>query len=177
MKVSVALAAYNGEKYIAEQLHSILVQLRSDDEVIVSDDNPGGETERIVREMAASDKRIHYFEGPGQGVIKNFEYAISKTTGDIIFLSDQDDVWMPDKVHAITREIKDGAVLVLHNAEVTDESLNITEESFFNHPHEKSGKRKVPAYLNSVFIIILQRQRILSLSFVFLPVRLSPCCL
>ena len=139
MKVSVALAAYNGEKYIAEQLHSILGQLRSDDEVIVSDDNPGGETERIVRETAASDKRIHYLEGPGQGVIKNFEYAISKTTGDIIFLSDQDDVWKPDKVRAITREIKDGAVLVLHNAEVTDESLNITEKSFFEIHGSKKG--------------------------------------
>ena len=88
MKVSVALAAYNGEKYIEEQLVSILRQLRSDDEVIVSDDNPGGETEHIVRTMAASDGRIHYFKGPGKGVIKNFEYAVSKTTGDIIFLSD-----------------------------------------------------------------------------------------
>ncbi len=138
MKVSVALAAYNGEKYIEEQLGSILRQLRSDDEVIVSDDNPGGETERIVRTMAVSDSRIHYFEGPGKGVIKNFEYAISKTTGDIIFLSDQDDVWMPDKVRAITREMKDGAVLVLHNASVTDENLVITEKSFF----EKHGSRK-----------------------------------
>lgn len=139
MKVSVALAAYNGEKYIGEQLRSILSQLRSDDEIIVSDDNPGGLTEKIVREMALNDPRIRYVEGPGKGVIKNFEHAISLADGDIIFLSDQDDVWMPDKVRAVTREIKDGAVLVLHNAKVTDENLNITEESFFDVHGSKKG--------------------------------------
>lgn len=129
MKVSVALAAYNGEKYIEEQLRSILSQLRSDDEVVISDDNPSGKTKAVVDSIG--DARIRYVEGPGKGVIRNFENAISQTTGDVIFLSDQDDVWLPGKVAAVCEEIKNGALVVLHDAKVTDENLNVTEESFF----------------------------------------------
>lgn len=129
MKVSVALAAYNGEKYIEEQLRSILDQLRGDDEVVVSDDNPSGKTKAVID--AIGDARIRYVEGPGKGVIKNFENAIKNTTGDIIFLSDQDDVWLPGKVAAVCEEFKKGAMVVLHDAKVTDENLNVLEESFF----------------------------------------------
>lgn len=129
MKVSVALAAYNGEKYIEEQLRSILEQLRGDDEIIVSDDNPSGGTRAVVESM--NDPRIHYVEGPGKGVIKNFENAIKHTTGDVVFLSDQDDVWLPGKVIAVCEEFKNGAMAVLHDAKVTDENLNVVEESFF----------------------------------------------
>ncbi len=142
MKVSVALAAYNGEKYIEEQLRSILTQLRADDEVIVSDDNPSGGTKAVVDRIG--DPRIRYVEGPGKGVIKNFEYAISQTTGDVIFLSDQDDVWLPGKVAACVREIEDGALLVLHDAKITDENLNVLEESFF----EKNGS--APGFLKNI---------------------------
>lgn len=139
MKISVALAAYNGEKFIEEQLYSILRQLGDGDEVIVSDDNPCGETQRIVCAIAEKDSRVKYFAGPGKGVIKNFEYAIGLCTGDIIFLSDQDDVWLDGKVKAVTDEIKSGAVLVLHNAKVTDSKLKVTDESFFKSHGSRSG--------------------------------------
>ncbi|MDO5448126.1 MAG: glycosyltransferase family 2 protein [Clostridia bacterium] len=129
MKVSVALAAYNGEKFIEEQLGSILAQLGADDEVIVSDDNPSGGTKAAVERVG--DPRVKYIEGPGQGVIKNFECAIAHTSGDLIFLSDQDDVWLPGKVQAVTDAISRGALLVMHDAKVTDEALNVTDESFF----------------------------------------------
>ena len=129
MKVSVALAAYNGEKYIEEQLDSILAQLGADDEVIVSDDNPSGGTKAAVERVG--DPRIKYIEGPGKGVIKNFECAIAHTSGDLIFLSDQDDVWLSGKVKAVTDEISRGAILVMHDAKVTDEALNVIDESFF----------------------------------------------
>lgn len=129
MKISVALAAYKGEQYIAEQLDSILCQLGEDDEIIVSDDFPGGKTREAVSEI--HDKRIRYIEGPGKGVIKNFENALNACTGDVIFLSDQDDVWLPGKVEKITAEIRNGADLVLHNAAVTDGALNITCPSYF----------------------------------------------
>ncbi|MBR5015806.1 MAG: glycosyltransferase family 2 protein [Clostridia bacterium] len=129
MKVSVAMAAYNGEKYIEQQLESILTQLRADDEVIVSDDNPAGGTKEAVDRLG--DPRIRYVEGPGKGVIKNFEHALSLTTGDIIFLADQDDVWLPGKVAACVSEIENGATLVLHDAKVVDENLGVINESFF----------------------------------------------
>lgn len=129
MKVSVALAAYNGEKYIKEQLDSILSQLRRDDEVVVSDDNPSGGTKAVLDSI--NDPRIKYIEGPGKGVIMNFENAIKHTTGDVIFLSDQDDIWLPGKVIAVCEEIKSGALCVLHDAKVTDENLKVIDESFF----------------------------------------------
>lgn len=131
MKISVALAAYKGEKYIAEQLDSILSQLGENDEIIVSDDYPQGKTREIVTNYQSRDKRIRYIEGKGEGVVKNFENAMKACTGDVIFLSDQDDVWMPDKVESIMKEFQNGADLVLHDAAVTDAALNITEPSFF----------------------------------------------
>lgn len=131
MKVSVCMAAYRGERYIEAQIRSILPQLHADDELLVSDDAPGGETQRIVRALMAEDARVRYLEGPHQGVVRNFASVLSEAAGDVIFLSDQDDVWLPGKVEAVLREIERGACLVLHDARVTDESLQVTAPSFF----------------------------------------------
>ncbi|MBP3329637.1 MAG: glycosyltransferase family 2 protein [Clostridia bacterium] len=138
-KISVVLAAYKGEKYIEEQLSSIVFQLKDDDEIIVSDDLPGGETEKIVRNLAEKDARIRYIKGPGRGLIMNFENAIKNCTGDYIFLCDQDDVWLPDKVETVTEKLDDGFVLVLHNAMVTDEKLTVKDTSFFKSHGTKKG--------------------------------------
>ena len=129
--ISVALAAYEGELYIEEQLRSILPQLGEGDEIIVSDDKPGGMTEKIVRRIMAEDPRVIYAEGHGKGVTANFINAIRHCKGDKIFLCDQDDVWLPDKVQRVMEAFDAGATLVLHNAYVTDENLKITEPSFF----------------------------------------------
>lgn len=129
MKISVALAAYKGEQYIAEQLDSILKQLGENDEIIVSDDYPQGKTRDEV--LKFQDKRIRYIEGKGEGVVKNFENALNACTGDVIFLCDQDDVWLPDKVESVMKEIQNGADLVLHDAAVADSALSITEPSYF----------------------------------------------
>lgn len=137
--ISVALAAYNGEKYIEQQLRSILCQLGHGDEVIVSDDKPGGQTERIVRRIMAEDDRVIYVEGKSKGVVANFTNAIRHCRGDRIFLSDQDDVWLPDKVKRVTEAFENGATLVLHNAYVTDRELNITDYSFFAKRGSKKG--------------------------------------
>lgn len=137
--ISVALAAYKGEKYIEQQINSILPQLSHDDEIIVSDDRPGGMTEKIVRRIAAEDSRVIYVEGKGKGVVSNFVNAIRYCKGDKIFLCDQDDVWLPDKVKRVTEAFDEGYDLVLHNAYVTDGELNITEYSFFDKRGSKKG--------------------------------------
>ena len=129
MKISVALAAYNGEKYIKEQIESILCQLSENDEIIVSDDNPFKATKSVIDSIA--DPRIKYFAGEGKGVVRNFENAIKRCSGDVIFLADQDDVWMPDKVGSMLAEFEKGADVILHHASVTDAKLNITEPSYF----------------------------------------------
>ncbi|MBR4859398.1 MAG: glycosyltransferase [Clostridia bacterium] len=131
MKISVALAAYKGEQYIAGQIESILPQLGENDEIIVSDDYPQGFTREAVMNIASRDKRVKYIEGEGRGVVKNFENALNACSGDLIFLCDQDDVWQADKVSSVMAEIAKGADLVLHDAAVTDADLNITVPSFF----------------------------------------------
>ena len=72
MRISVAMAVYHGEAYLDAQLSSILSQLEPEDEIIVSDDCPGGKTEEIVRRFAEQDQRVHYVQGPGRGLIANF---------------------------------------------------------------------------------------------------------
>ena len=116
--VSVVLAAYKGEKYIAAQIESIISQLGENDELIISDDYPLGKTRDAVSDLIENDERIVYIEGPQKGVIKNFEYAISKARGDYIFLADQDDVWLDGKISTVMSELENGADLVLHNAKI-----------------------------------------------------------
>ncbi|MBR5618247.1 MAG: glycosyltransferase family 2 protein [Clostridia bacterium] len=139
MKVSVCMAAYRGERYIGEQIRSILSELRQGDELLVSDDAPGGETERIVRAFAQTDARVRYLRGEGKGVVRNFERVLTAAAGDVLFLSDQDDVWLPGKVDAVLREIENGACLVVHDARVVDESLQTIAPSFFALRHSRAG--------------------------------------
>ncbi len=143
-KISVALAAYKGENFIEEQLSSILSQLNPLDEVVVSDDFPEGKTKEVVMKLAHDDSRIKYITGPGKGLIMNFENAIKHCTGDFIFLADQDDVWLPDKVEKVTEKLILGADLVLHNAMVTDSDLTVRDTSFFSSHGSKTG------YLNNL---------------------------
>lgn len=139
MSISVALAAYNGGKYIIEQLESILPQLGADDEIVISDDNPSGDTKAAVESVA--DHRIRYIPGKGKGVVANFENALNNCTGEYIYLCDQDDVWLPDKVSTVQKLFDEGADLVMHNAYITDSTL------------KRSGKTSFELYnSNSKFI-------------------------
>ncbi len=140
MKLSVALAAYNGEAYIEEQLNSILQNLGEGDEIIVSDDGSTDGTRDIVRDLAAVDGRVKLIEGPQQGLIKNFEHAIAACDGDVIFLSDQDDAWHADKVETVLACFEEtGAVLVLHDAQMTDNERHVLSPSFFAFRGSRAG--------------------------------------
>src|SRR3954463_2208062 len=92
-KVSVCMAAYQGERYIALQLRSILDQLCDDDEVLIVDDASKDCTCGEIE--AVQDPRIVLIRnGANRGVLRTFETALTRSSGDIIFLSDQDDVWL-----------------------------------------------------------------------------------
>lgn len=138
MKISVLIAAYNGEKYIAQQLSSVLTQLGENDEVIISDDNPSSGTYAAV-EPFLSDSRISYIHGPAKGVDANKEFLLKKCTGDIAFLCDQDDVWLPDKVSRVMDAVEGGACCVLHNAYITDENLKKSGKTLFEDRGAKTG--------------------------------------
>lgn len=135
--ISVCIATYNGEKYIVEQLKSILQQLGKNDEIIISDDHSKDNTLEVVRYL--KDVRIKIFMNENEnGYSKNFENAINKSSGDIIFISDQDDVWMPTKVQTMIKALSNSS-LAVHNASIVDENLNMIHNSHFDLYHVKSG--------------------------------------
>ena len=129
--ISVIIAVSKGDKHIAQQILSILPQLSFSDEIIVSDDRPGGITERMVKKIAAEDSRVIWVEGKNKGTTANFVNAIRHSKGDKIFFCEGSDVWLPDKVKRVMDAFGEGADLVVHNAYITDENLNITDYSFF----------------------------------------------
>lgn len=135
--VSVCIPVYNGSKYLKALLESVLPQLREGDEVVVSDDGSTDGTIGIVEEMSMSDVRIRLVSHRKTSskyafdyVTRNVENAISNSVGDIIFLADQDDVWMPNKLALMERELE-SSVLVLSDCVVTDAGLNVVNDSYF----------------------------------------------
>ncbi len=125
MNVSVALAAYNGEKYISEQIDSILVQLKSNDELVISINPSSDLTEYIVRKYTLKDSRVKLHICLELGVLANFENAIKLCQNEIIFLSDQDDIWCKDKVSLVLNAFSNQCVgAVVHDIQVVDENLD-----------------------------------------------------
>lgn len=138
--ISAVIAAFNGERFIADQILSVLPQLGAGDELLVSDDNPSDPgTAEAVKRLAESDGRIKYLTGPSKGVIKNFEFLISRAKGDYIFLCDQDDVWLEGKVEAVMKEFDRGADVVMHNAYITDGALDRTGATTFEMNRAGTG--------------------------------------
>ena len=136
--ISVCIATYNGERFIREQIDSILRQLSSDDEIIVSDDGSTDNTVSIINSI--DDKRIRVIEGPRkQSPTSNFECALKASKGDFIFMSDQDDVWKPNKVN-ICMEWLQRYDCVVSDAEVTDSSLNPLYPSLYAIMQVRQGR-------------------------------------
>lgn len=120
MSISVCIASYNGEKYLKEQISSVLPQLTGEDEIIISDDGSTDETFAILESF--HDSRIKMYVNEGRhGFIWNFENALKKAKGDVIFLCDQDDIWKSDKVKVVKQALKDHDI-VLHDAELIDKN-------------------------------------------------------
>ena len=97
-RVSVAIATYNGAKYLREQLDSLYTQTRIPDEVVVSDDNSSDGTIKILEEYKQRYGLIYSINSKSLGVNKNFEKAIRACSGDYIIICDQDDIWFPRKI-------------------------------------------------------------------------------
>lgn len=149
--ISVCIATHNGAKCILQQLKSILSQLTDEDEIVISDDGSDDDTLDVVESL--NDSRIRIFtysqsdkiRHPHEYVCKNFENALKHAQGDIIFLSDQDDEWMPDKVE-VCKKILDKYDLVLHDFQHMNDKGDIILPLHYDgtfRPHNyflKSGK-------------------------------------
>lgn len=136
-KISVCMATFNGEKYLKEQVDSILPQLEPNDELIISDDGSRDNTINIVN--AFNDTRIKLLINNGEhGFVHNFENALNNAKGDVIFLSDQDDIWRPNKVSKSVDELS-GCDMIVHNAEIIDGDGNPKGYDYFSKLHRHTG--------------------------------------
>ncbi len=129
------MATHNGEKYIKEQIDSILKQLDNDDELVISDDGSNDSTLEIIERYNDSRIKVYPQRSPSgllghEYATLNFENALAHAKGDVIFLSDQDDVWKDDKVSVCVNYLKENDYVV-SDAYVTDADLNIISDTRF----------------------------------------------
>lgn len=148
--ISVCMATYNGERFIKEQIDSILPQISENDELMISDD---GSTDKTLEIIASyKDVRIKVFHHKKTGnkyyptlkvcySTSNFENALNQANGDYIFLCDQDDIWEKNKVSESLDLLKKYDY-VIHNFSVIDEKGNVIKSKFYN---KTSLKFKIPS--------------------------------
>ena len=136
-KISVCIPTYNGSKYIKAQLESILVQLGQDDEVVISDDSSDDDTINIIESIA--DGRIKVLkDNCYASPIFNLENALKYASGDYIFLSDQDDLWVDGKVTTMLSALKTHSTVV-SDCVIVDECGATIESSFYEINKSKAG--------------------------------------
>lgn len=147
-QIDILMATYNGEKYLKEQIESILNQTYSNIRLIISDDCSTDETRKILKEYEEKENRIKvYFQEKNLGYVKNFEFLLSKVENEIYMLSDQDDYWLPEKVEHTYNKLKEtDADLVFTDLEVVDENLKQIYPSFNDY---MKLSRKIKKYINS----------------------------
>ena len=127
VRVSVAMAVYNGETYVKEQIDSILSQFGKEDELVISYDASTDRTLEIIQGYAAQDDRIRVVLNDRPGVQNNFNNAVMSCRGQYIFLSDQDDVWVEGKLSRMLDMLQQkGVILAVHNAKIVNADLSDT---------------------------------------------------
>ena len=131
-KIDILMATYNGEKYLKEQIESILNQTYKNIRLIISDDASKDSTPQILEEYRKKDSRIEiYLNKENRGVVKNIEFLLEKVEDEFYMLADQDDVWLPLKVEKSIETLKkQNADLVFGDLEVVDEKLETLYPSF-----------------------------------------------
>lgn len=134
--IDIAMATYNGEKYISEQIDSIVSQSYQDWVLYISDDGSTDKTAEIVNDFVLQDSRIKLVNKDRQGgVVSNFNKALEHTTSEFIVLSDQDDLWPKDRLKVLLEAIlKDNSSqprLIFTDLTLVDEEGAIIADSFY----------------------------------------------
>ncbi len=146
--ISIAMATYNGEKYLEEQLKSIYAQTYKNIEVIVTDDCSIDRTVEILEQYVKSHGLKCFVNEKNMGFVKNFEKAISLCTGEYIALSDQDDIWEADKIHTLYHHIKD-ALLIHSDASLIDEVGKVINSSYAQNSQKVLRKDIIEYFFNN----------------------------
>ena len=151
-RISVALGSHNGARFISEQISSILAQTRPVDEIVLSDDASSDDTVSIVEGHVAIHRSIHgtapdlvvLRNNPALRVTKNFEQALNATTGDLVALCDQDDVWHPERIAKLEARFDDASVLyVFSNARQVDAAGEYLGHDLFTALAMSEGERRL----------------------------------
>jgi len=145
-KVNVILAAYNGEKFIREQIDSIIENFSNlesnayEFKIIISDDSSCDRTSEIINQYSIADQRVILLDSEKKGGVReNFKHLIMNTDADYVFFSDQDDFWLPNKIELfLTRfsEIEknfNGPIMVHSDLSVVNEELFPINNSMFEY--------------------------------------------
>lgn len=145
--IDILMATFNGEKYLREQIDSILNQTYSNFRLLISDDCSNDSTRDILQEYVQKDKRVIVFlQNKNLGVVKNFEFLLEKVEGEYFMFSDQDDFWQKDKIQkSIDKLIQDNCDLVYSDLEVVGPKLELLNKSYWDL---KGFTKKVKKYNN-----------------------------
>ncbi|HEX8038811.1 MAG TPA: glycosyltransferase [Chryseosolibacter sp.] len=120
----------DGAAFIGEQLESILAQLTGNDEVIIADDCSSDDTLKVIRSFG--DPRVRILESPAErGICRTFQASLMASRGEFIFLADQDDVWLPEKVSIMKTALAEYD-LVVSDCRLVDDTLRIQSGSFYD---------------------------------------------
>ena len=147
-KIDILLPTYNGEKYLKEQIDSILNQTYQKIRLIISDDGSKDTTTQILKEYEQKDNRVEvYLQPQNLGVVKNIEFLLEKVENPYYMLADQDDIWLPEKVEKSLEKLKqEEADLVFGDLEVVDQDLKTMYPSFGDF---MLLNRKINKYINN----------------------------
>ena len=155
--ISIALATYNGSKYLREQLDSILAQSMDDFEVVACDDCSTDETPQILEEYASKDSRFKVFSNKNNlGFKKNFEHILSLCKGEFIAFCDQDDIWEPNHLEVLYKNIGNNNCIGA-NALIIDEngvSLNKTLLEYW--PVHAMPKNELELFQHELYSNVIQ---------------------
>ena len=157
MRISIALCTYRGERFIREQLESILRQTRPPDELVLTDDASDDATTAVVLGMLDRFRELGVdvtllTNEQTLGVTANFERCVTHTTGDLIFLCDQDDVWHPDKLAVMAAELqaRDDLLLLFTDARLIDARGTARPHTLFDAieltPRERRSLKRGAAF-------------------------------
>jgi len=158
VKISIAMCTYNGAEFLPAQWESILAQSRQPDEIVVCDDGSSDQTRSLLEKFESESSipvTIH-FNQTNLGSVKNFEQAIRLCTGEIIALSDQDDVWRSDKLESIEEAFQKHptAGLVFSDAEIVDENLEPLGRRMWTEVCFESYRQKLIARGRALEVLI-----------------------
>lgn len=151
MKVNILIATYNGEKFLAQQIESIQKQTFKEWNLLIRDDGSSDKTCDIIRNFTAKDSRIRFInenEHHNLGVIKSFFTLVNYEVADFYFFSDQDDVWLPEKLsvslEAAKHKASDVPLLVYTDLKVVNQELNILQDSMIRAQSHHANTTLLP---------------------------------